>query len=158
MVGIFPQAAAALRSADGIVMAQAPAGTVTQTGTLVYIPEERAALPPPNPGFSLGSAAFSVQATDADGRFLANTLLQNPLTLTVRYSPADAQAAGADPARLMLASYRPEERQWMILETQVDTAAGTASAPHTAAGIVCPAAADAAAGAAGRFASCHGPW
>lgn len=126
-IAVFPQAAAALRSQDGAVLVRLPAGAATEAMTLAYIPE-RLSLPAPNPGFVLGSAAFSVQPYDAAGRPAGDVMLAQPVTITVRYSVADAKLAGQETGRLVLGQYRPNDAAWVALETTTDAAAGTLSA------------------------------
>ena len=126
--GIFPQTAAALRSADGAVLVRIPAGAVAESMTLIYIPEEGSVLPPTNEGFRLGSAAFSLQPISGAGEFMTETLLQAPVTLTVRYTASDLEVAGGDAAHLVLQAYYPEAQQWLALETATDAAASTLTA------------------------------
>ncbi len=125
--GVFPQAAAALRSADGGVLVRVPAGAVSETMTLVYIPEDAAQLPQLHDGFRMGSAPFSLQTLSAAGEYMTQTLLREPLTLTVRYTASDVQAAGGDVSRLVLQTVR-DGRQWLAMETSADAVAGTLSA------------------------------
>ncbi len=125
-VALFPQAAAALRSSDGVVLAHVPAKAVAQATMLVYLPENSHLLPPANPGFRLGSTAFTLDI-GAGSLPPTPTLLMEAMTVTVRYAADDLQAAQRVPSRLVLARYRPEAGQWFALETWADAAAGTIS-------------------------------
>ena len=124
-IAIFPQYEAALRSPNGEVFVRVPPGTTTDALQMVYIPEAPTTLPPVNAGFAFGSQAFALLALHADGQIVTQTVLQQPITLTVRYTDSDLAAARGDMPRLVLAQYHPEARQWLALQAQVDGAART---------------------------------
>ena len=128
VAGLFPQAASALRSANGGVLVSVPAGAVGHGMQLIHVPMDRGAAPSANPGFSIGGAVFGLQTADTAGTFIKGTLLLQPMTITVRFADDDWQAASKDRSRLVLGMYRPDSNQWMALETLVDPLAGTATA------------------------------
>lgn len=121
VAAIFPGAESALRSADGAVFARIPQNAVGEAMQMIYIPADELALPHPEPGFRMGSVAFSLRAADSRGVVVSDTLLAEPIVLNVRYSAADIEAADHEFARLVLANYRPELKQWVAVESANDT-------------------------------------
>lgn len=126
-VGIFPQAPAVLRSADGSVLVYIPSGVVRGPAMLTHAPAVPADTPPANAGFGIGSQVFWLQAVTAQGQPISTTLL-DVMTMTVRYTTDDLEQAARQPERLVLAQYSGELQQWLALDTWPDAARGTVSA------------------------------
>jgi len=112
-----------------------PSQAVSETMTMMHIPQNTASLAEANAGFRMGSIAFSLQAVTASGVFLSDAMLAQPMTLTVRYTAGDLKAAGGEPARLALMTYRAEAGQWLALETAADAQAGVVAARTRRAGL-----------------------
>jgi len=110
----------------GQIAADFPAGAITGTAavTIKQIPSSSAAAAPQ--GFKAGSTYFTIEVKDAGGN--AVVTLSQPVTITVKYTEEDVEAAGGNPSKLVLAYYDEAVGEWQTLDTTVSTIDKTLSA------------------------------
>jgi len=125
----IPHAGGTVQTTDGRIAADFPANTAV--GVLTVTMED---MEPPSDmstlqGFKAGNTYFVIKITDASGNPVVT--LSQPITITVKYSEADLDAAGGDPNRLVLAYWDDVAGEWEALKTSVDNANMTLSASTT---------------------------
>jgi RHS repeat-associated protein len=127
-----PGKAASLRAGDNRVEVRVPADLTDEGLQLSYrtLAEKRQQskrfqAPPATVGFKPGLATFFLDATDATGQPVHT--FQQPLTISVRYTPEQLLALGIAEADLTVFWYDEAARQWVPQPTTVDPASRTAS-------------------------------
>jgi len=111
-ITLKPAEAAALHTDDGRIFIDFPRGAVlgeTVVSLRSYSPEQ---VPAPPAGYRVGATCFRVDGLTG--------LLAKEAKITVKYSSADLEKAGGDPARLRLARWDEAEGRWTILKTGLD--------------------------------------
>jgi hypothetical protein len=98
-----------------------PPGAVSEPVQFAFNP---AATPPSTGGFQLFGQAIEITAMTRDGERV--TQFNQPITLVIRYS--DADAAGIDEAALQLRYWSDTQQAWVQVPAIVDTANNTISA------------------------------
>jgi internalin A len=128
-VGVIPPAGGTVQTADGKITAQFPANTAVGELTVavenIAPPSDRSTLQ----GFKAGNTYFVIEITDASGNPVVT--LSQPITITVKYSQEDVDAAGGDPNNLVLAYYDEAAGEWKTLDTMVNTSDKILSATTT---------------------------
>lgn len=110
---VEPTSAGVLRSSDGRLELQVPAGAVLSTTTITY----RALPAQPVAGFVPADVFFELTAQNAQGRPV--TQFQRDLTLRVRY----AELSSAAETRLRLHFYDETHHRWVPMLSTVDRSA-----------------------------------
>ncbi len=123
-----PGTAAVLHSTDGAVTVNFPANAYTSALTLQHAvqPPDGYTPPPSILGFHRGLGTFYLSATDGQSRQVHQ--FDQPLTITVGYTPQQLQALGTSAGDLTLFWYDDAQHNWVPLSTYVDPNTGTASA------------------------------
>ena len=118
---ISPTAEATVATADGLITVIFPAGAVATEAKVTIRGEPLASAPPPPAGFKAGTTYFTIEMTEdlAPG---------TTVTIVVKYSDADVEAAGGDTNLLNIAYYDSAAGEWKVLPTTVDTANHTLTA------------------------------
>ncbi len=126
----IPAGGGVIQTADGRVLTTFPAGAYNGDATLTILEVSASAVPKAPDGYKIGSACFTVEATDATGGII--TSLARPATITMKYTSADLSAAGRNGANLKLAFYTSSTGKWTIVsETAFNDASQTLSATTT---------------------------
>jgi hypothetical protein len=123
-----PGTASRLRSRDGRVMVDLSARAFARALTLHHdaTPRTDASAPPPIAGFHRGFGAFTLDATDDAG--IRVHQFDEPLTISVSYTPEQLAALGIAEDDLTLTWYDPAAKTWQTVPTSVDPTTHTASA------------------------------
>jgi ligand-binding sensor domain-containing protein len=125
----IPPAGGTVQTADGKITAEFPAnatvGALTVTIEYIEPPSDTST----TQGFKAGNTYFVIEITDASGNPVVT--LSQPITITVKYSQEDVDAAGGDPNNLVLAYYDEAAGEWKTLDTMVNTSDKILSATTT---------------------------
>jgi PKD repeat protein len=125
----IPAGGGVIQTADGRVLTTFPAGSYDGDATLTILEVSvSTALKPPD-GYRIGSACYTVEATDGTGRVI--TSLVRPATITMKYTSADLSAAGNSGKNLVLAYYTEATGKWTIMNTAFNDTSQTLSATTT---------------------------
>jgi hypothetical protein len=122
---ILPNAGGEVTTADGAITLSIPPWSSDQTIQVVVEPIEIVDAPEPPPGTAY-ARAFEIVVYDAQGNRLAGSL-NEPTTVTVKYTDEDLAEVDGDPFRLKLARL-DSTGNWTILPTSVNTANKTLTA------------------------------
>jgi len=123
---IQPSASASVSAPDGSVVVAVPATANATTFQLVYKPSP-ASVPAAPAGTSI-IRAFELNTHNTAGTQVSLKLLK-PVTITVKYTAADVEAAPQkNPANLKIVRYDSATQAWTPLNTTVDLAAKTLTA------------------------------
>ncbi len=114
---LTPQNPAALETPDGRISISFPQGSVTADVEVAIRTYPHSQLPEPPQDSQLGATCFRVDGMPG--------LLAKEATLTVKYSADDLALADGDASRLRLARWDEAQRQWSVLDTEVDSEAMT---------------------------------
>jgi len=116
-----------LTSPDNQVAISIPMDSARSTGFLLYTPKTSADAPEAPPaGLAFGTVIFEFTVMDTSGVVLpSNTRFRTPMTISVKYTDADVQAAQGNPSRLVLYKYDSIFEAWTPLTTSVNPADGT---------------------------------
>ncbi len=125
----IPAAGGVVQTADGRVSTTFAAGAYDGDATLTILEVSSSVAPEPPEGYTIGSACFTVEATDGTGRVI--TSLVRPATITMKYTPADLSAAGKSGGNLKLAYYTTATGKWTIVNTSFNDTNQTLSATTT---------------------------
>lgn len=118
---ISPTSETTVATEDGSITIEVPAGAVTAEAELVIRERSCTDTPEPPSGYKVTGNCFSIEMTQD----LATGVM---VTIVVKYSDADVEAAGGDANLLKLAYYDEEAEDWVVLDTTVDTANKTLTA------------------------------
>jgi hypothetical protein len=118
---IPPTSATTVATEDGSIAVEVPAGAVAAEAELTIREQSPTGAPAPPSGFKAGSTCFSIEMTQD----IAPGVM---VTIVVKYSDADVEAAGGAPNLLTLARYDEAAGDWVVLDTTVDTANKTLTA------------------------------
>jgi branched-chain amino acid transport system substrate-binding protein len=128
-VGDLPPAGGTVQTADGKITAEFPAnatvGALTVTIEYIEPPSDKSA----PQGLKAGNTYFVIEVRDAGGNAIVT--LSQPVTITVKYTDEDVEAAGGNPSKLVLAYYDEAVGEWQTLDTTVNTIDKTLSANTT---------------------------
>ena len=105
-----------LSTPGGEVTIRFPAGSIISPVHVTVEPPAVSLSAAPSTA-TAGSTSLSIEGITG--------LLAKDATITVKYSPADLNAAGGDPSKLVIARWDAEVNQWTILPTTVDAGAQT---------------------------------
>jgi len=128
-LAVLSSGGATVETADGQVMAEFPRDAFPDVAMVSLETTTLAGLPGAPQGFTAGDTCFTVLALDGRGIVVAD--LAEPGTITVKYSPADLEAAGGHPGSLVLAYWNEVAGEWKFLDTVVDKKATTLTATTT---------------------------
>ena len=112
-----------LTAPDGQVSVTIPPNAPKETGFLLYTPKTGADAPAAPPaGLAFGTAIFELTGMDTSGVVASSTSFHTPITILVKYSDADVQAAQGNPSRLVIYKYDSIFEVWTPLTTSVNLA------------------------------------
>jgi len=126
---IFSSDGGTAETVDGQVRTEFPPGAVEGAAMVTIGTRTAAGLPDVPESFIMGGTCFTILAVDDSGNEII--ALSQPTAITVKYSEADAAAAGGNPNRLVLAYWDETAGCWKELKTSVGTANMTLSASTT---------------------------
>lgn len=118
---VSPASSTTVESKDGQIVIEFPAGSVVDDTVVTITEESPDGIPSCPAGFKAGTTCFSIDLT-------ADLVDGTMVTITIKYSTADLEAAGNDPSKLTLSRYDENIDEWVILPTTVDTESMTLTA------------------------------
>ena len=129
-VGTFaPGSVSTLAAPDDMVTVTIPSEAPPGSFFLVYEPQTEVSAPAPSPaGFAFGTTLFELNVLDLTGVSASGTNFLQPITISVKYTDADLQAADGNPSRLGIHKYDSVFQVWTPLLTTFDTMTQTVHA------------------------------
>jgi len=125
---VQPEVESKVETYDGKVSVHFPAGA-TSAETQVIVRETTTAAAPAAPaGFKFGATSFVIEEVKSLVVIDKLNPLSKEVTITVRYTQDDLDAAGGNPSLLTLCRYDEDPGEWVALPTTVDEAAMTLTA------------------------------
>lgn len=118
---VSPTSETTVATEDGNISITLPAGAVATEADLIIREQPSSGAPSPPKGFKVGTKCFTIEMTQD----LAPGVV---VTIVMKYSDEDVEAAGGDPNLLTLAYYDETAEDWVVLDTVVDTDARTLTA------------------------------
>ncbi len=116
---VSPDTDSVVETPEGTITLAFPAGAVSTDTNVIVKRLSEDETPPTRSGYRYGDTRFSVEGADN---------LEKEVTICIRYTDADLAAAGGEPDKLALSYYDEAVEEWVIVDTTVDTAAGTLTA------------------------------
>lgn len=127
--GIVAGTASTMTYAGGMVTVDVPATAPVEAGTLSYVPMAAEDAPASAPaGTAFASTLFELSVLDANSDPIVDYSLGASITISVKYTDDDLQAADGNPGRLILQKYDTVLQAWTALNTAFDPATGTVRA------------------------------
>ena len=121
--------ASTLTYAGGMVTVSVPASAAVAAGTLSYQPKTADDAPAAAPaGLAFGSTIFDLSVLDADNDQIQDYRFGTSITISVKYTDDDLQAAEGNPGRLILHKYDTVLQAWTALSTTFNPVAKTVQA------------------------------
>ena len=121
--------ASTLTYAGGVVTVSVPASAAAEAGTLSYESKTADDAPAAAPaGLAFGSTLFDLSVLDVNNDRIQDYRFATSITISVKYTDDDLQAAEGNPGRLVLHKYDEVLQAWTSLNTTFNPAARTVQA------------------------------
>lgn len=119
-ITVLPAEPANLQTLDGNISIAFPKGAVTETAEITLRDYPAAQLPPLPPGYQPTSICFRLDGISG--------LLLEEAAVTVKFTDTDVAKAGYNTSRLKLAYWDELSKEWIILQSSVNTSEMTVTA------------------------------